>query len=305
MVRAAGVWPVPILVSTKGDSPIFVPTAPRRAQKSGQSPRVWLGQLALGLFLTASLALPSAAERPHADKVDLFTAIEKGQVEVQLIPRDETQCRLLVTNKTAAPLSVKLPEGFSGVPALAQFNNPFQNLFPNGPGRNNNGRNNNPMNNNPLNNNPLNNQFDPLQQRQNNNKAPQRLGVAGNNRGLFDIAPETTRTVKLTSVCLDYGHPTPRPTMKYEVRPLPAVTDKKGVVEVCELLSRGEITRRAAQLAAWHFSNDMSWEKLAGLKTKQAIGTAPKYTKDDIAAAKKAAEKALDLRKERDKTAKK
>jgi hypothetical protein len=267
-----------------------------------RSRRVWLGQLALGLVLgVAWPVLAPAAERSHAEKVDLFTAIEKGQVEVQLIPRDETQCRLLVTNKTAAPLSVKLPDGFCGVPVLAQLNNPFQNLFPNGPGRNNNNNNNN--NNNPLNNaNPI----DPLrQQQQPNNKAPQRLGIAGKNQGLFDIAPEATRTVKLTSVCLDYGHPAPRPTMKYQARPLGAVTDKKGVIEVCELLSRGEIGRRAAQLAAWHLNNDMSWEKLAGLRTKQAIGTTPSYTKDDIATAKKATEKALDLHKEREKTAQK
>ena len=66
----------------------------------------------------------------------------------------------------------------------------------------------------------------------------------------------------------------------------------------------GEIGHRAAQLAAWHLSNGMSWEKLAGLRTKQAIGTIPSYTKDEIAAAKKAVEKAVALHKQRQEAAK-
>ena len=117
-----------------------------------------------------------------------------------------------------------------------------------------------------------------------NSKTPQRVGGGGpgttgpgqNGRnGFFNIAPEATQKVKLETVCLDYGHPTPRPAMKYEIRPVAAVTDKEGLAELCELLGRREIGHRAAQLAAWHLSNGMSWEKLAGLRTKQAIGTIP------------------------------
>ena len=108
----------------------------------------------------------------------------------------------------------------------------------------------------------------------------------------------------METICLDYGHPRPRPAIKYEIRPGAVVADKEGLAEVCELLGRQEIDHRAAQLAAWHLSNDMSWEKLAGLRTKQTIGTKPSYTKDEIAAAKKAVEKAVALHKRRQKAAK-
>ena len=80
--------------------------------------------------------------------------------------------------------------------------------------------------------------------------------------------------------------------------------EKEGLAEVCELLGRREIGHRAAQLAAWRLSNGMSWEKLAGLRTKQAIGTIPSYAKEEIASAKKAVEKAIALHKQRQEAAK-
>ena len=46
--------------------------------------------------------------------------MEKGQIAVKLIPKDSTQCRVLIENKTDKPLTVKLPETFAGVPVLAQ-----------------------------------------------------------------------------------------------------------------------------------------------------------------------------------------
>ena len=54
------------------------------------------------------------------------------------------------------------------------------------------------------------------------------------------------------------------------------------MAEVCEMLGRHEISHRAAQLAAWHLSNDMSWRALAALQTKQAVGSTPSYTKDEL-----------------------
>ncbi len=256
----------------------------------------WLGPAIL------SAAERSEKTRPHGEQIDLFAAVKGGQLAVQFIPQDENRGRLLVTNKSDTPLSVKLPDSFAGVPVLAQAGNfPFGNngvgFWP---------------------------QQQPQQQQQqqfpgstlssspSNSKTPQRVGGGGGTvgpgqnglRGLFNVAPEATLQVKLETVCLDYGHPSPRPAMKYEIRPVADATDKAGVAELCELLGRREIGHRAAQLAAWHLSNDMSWEKLAGLRTKQAIGTIPSYTKDEIAAAKKAVERSLALHKQRQEAAK-
>ena len=50
-------------------------------------------------------------------------------------------------------------------------------------------------------------------------------------------------------------------------------------------------------MAAWHLNNDVSWEKLAKLPRKLAIGAKPIYSADEIKAGRKVAEKALALAK--------
>ncbi len=45
--------------------------------------------------------------------------MEKGDISVKVIPKDSTQCRVLIENKTDQPLSVKLPDAFAAVPVLA------------------------------------------------------------------------------------------------------------------------------------------------------------------------------------------
>lgn len=249
---------------------------------------------ALRFGLPAVVLLPAAliaAERPKESlppkgapkgaAVDIFSAIEAGQVEARLITKDSSQCRLMVTNKTDKPLSVRLPEAFAGVPILAQLPNNF----------NNNNFNNNRRN------------------------APQGVGIGnpffnlpnqGNlnrnnnfNRGnnFFNILPEKVGQWKLSSVCLDHGKPEPRPLMKYEIQPLAEYTQKPGVAQVCAMLGRGEISQRTAQLAAWHLNNDMSWEKLAGMRRKLALGTEPTYSRRELDAGKEAAEKAVESAK--------
>ncbi len=205
--------------------------------------------------------------------MELFAGLEQQQLEVQLIPRDASQCRLLISNKTDQPLSVKLPEAFAGVPVLAQIGAFGANMPP--------GSNAAPAAN-----------------------APQRVGGSAPANGaagpaVMNVPPESMRQVKVETVCLDYGNPTPRAAIKYEIRPMSAATDKAGLAEVCELLGRHEISHRAAQLAAWHLSNGMSWQSLAGLRTQQAIGSIPSYTPEEIAAAKKAVKKALEMHGQR------
>ena len=55
------------------------------------------------------------------------------------------------------------------------------------------------------------------------------------------------RQVKVETVCLDYGNPTPRPAIKYEIRPMSAATDKAGLAEVasCSAGTRSVIVPRS------------------------------------------------------------
>jgi hypothetical protein len=253
-----------------------------------------LPQASWGLIFLLAPTTAVCAERPapaEVQTVDLFDAVRAGQIETQVIPKDSTVCRLLVTNKTQQPLNVRLPAALAAVPVLAQFGpqNP--------PGNNRQGANTPPQ---PLgvapifgNNNPLNN----------NRGGPfnvnQPRGFPNNPGPLFNIAPEKVAKLRLPAVCLEFGAPTPRAQMKYELKPLDEVCDKPGVADVVVTLAEEDANQRVVQLAAWHLANGLSWEKLASLRDKAAFGTQATYSAKELQAGKKLAEKALAAAKER------
>ncbi|HTN04030.1 MAG TPA: hypothetical protein VL132_19225 [Planctomycetaceae bacterium] len=59
---------------------------------------------------------------PAAEEVELFAAIEAGQVSARLIPQNARKGNVLFENKTDKPLTIKLPDAVIGVPVKnAQF----------------------------------------------------------------------------------------------------------------------------------------------------------------------------------------
>lgn len=191
-----------------------------------------------------------------AASVEMFTAIENGQIDVKLIPKDSTESQIWITNKTNLPLSIKLPSGFAGVPVLAQAAG--------GAGRS-------------------------------SNNQPQAIGGdmgggggggMGGGGGFFNIAPEKVGHMKVSTVCLEHGKKEPYAAVPYEIKPLESVCDKPGVRELCQLLSAGKIGQRVAQIVAWHLANDMSWDQLASKQWRFAGGgAAPYFTAQEIQAA--------------------
>jgi hypothetical protein len=256
-----------------------------------------VGRLGVGAAVLFFCAALPAVERqkdvrgntPRGDVVELFQGIEDGQIEVQFIPRSSKEARLLVSNKTDKPISVKLPTAFFGAPVLAQIQ-PVQPAVPRQPAQFQ--QQPNPF----LQPGPFRQPVPPVTPP--DPRAPQRLGVAPQ-QVFFNVPPEKVGQVKLEAICLDHGNPNPRAAMKYEIRPISELAGKQGLAEVLESLGRGEIDHTAAQLAAWHLSNDMSWEKLAGLREHQPLVTKPTYTKKEIEAGKKAAQKAADMAEQR------
>ncbi len=237
--------------------------------------------LVAGLLLASGApAAEPASEDAVGQAVDLFAGIEAGSIEVRVIPRNERHVNLLVENKTPAPVTVSIPAALAAVPVLAQFDFPWP-----GPDQN-----------------------QDRQQPQNVGLSPQRQGPGGGpwnvpggglwnvpGGGLFSVPPETVTRIRLTGVCLDHGLPTPRPKMPYELRPIDQVAERPEVAAVCMMLGQGEIDQVTAQLAAWHFQNAMSWDDLAALRDKAAIGTVASYTPKQLRAAKRAAEQAKQL----------
>ena len=231
---------------------------------SGRS-RSLTSALALLLLMTGAVWAATGRGRPAkigeynaADAtVEMFAAIDKGDIAVKLIPKDSRQARVMITNKTDKPLNVKLPEAFAGVPVLAQAG-----LAGGGGGTGRSGG---------------------------SNGGNQSMGGGmggmggmggggmGGGMGMFNVPPEKVGQFSVTTVCLEHGKREPQAKVPYEIKPLESFTSKPGVRELCELLGSGRVSQRAAQAAAWHLNNGMTWQELATKRYDLANGTKPPY----------------------------
>ncbi|HTQ39401.1 MAG TPA: hypothetical protein VMJ32_10250 [Pirellulales bacterium] len=190
---------------------------------------------------------PTGAGNGPATPIELFAGMQTGDLQVKLIPKNSEEATLQIQNATNQPVSVKLPEAFVGVPVLAQNNNGGG-----GGGGNRRSNNNN--------------------QNQSNGGGFGGGGGGGFGGGGFNLAPEATGKVKVTTVCLEHGKEDPNPHIPYEIRPVDSFTDDARVKALLMLLGSGSIDQRVAQAAAWHFANDMSWADLAAKKSHHLGG---------------------------------
>ncbi len=188
----------------------------------------------------------SAPADADATTVDLFDGIANGDLGVKVIPKDSTQGKVLIENKTDKPLSVKLPDAFAAVPVLAQ-------QAPGG------------------------------QQGGGGGGAQAGGGGMGGGQqggGMFNIPPEKIAQIKVPLVCLEHGKAEPRAGIPYELKPIQSVTDNPEVQELCRMLGTGQLDQRSAQVAAWHLANGLSWDYLARKQLRHADGTSEPYFTD-------------------------
>jgi hypothetical protein len=89
------------------------------------------------------------------------------------------------------------------------------------------------------------------------------MGGMGMGGGFFNVAPDKVGKIKVATVCLEHGKLDPNPRVAYEIRPIESFTQDQRVAEICKMLGRGEVSQNAAQAAAWHFTDGLSWEQLA------------------------------------------
>jgi hypothetical protein len=207
---------------------------------------------AIAVTMAGTLSLVAAdrtSKNAPATPVELFAGIQSGDLQVKFIPKNDRDASLVITNETKQPLSVKLPDAFVGVPILAQAGGGGVNRGATG-GRNN---------------------------TQNQTVGGGGGGGFGGGGGGFNIAPEAVAKIKLPIVCLEHGKKDPAATVPYEIRPVESFTQDDRVKEVLTMLGDGNLDQRAAQAAAWHFSNGMSWEELAGKKIHHLQGADEPY----------------------------
>jgi hypothetical protein len=254
----------------------------------------WACCLALALAAALPLASSRAADRTDkasdtasktsdkatADKpaVDLFDAMKSGDVEVKYVAKNSREGQLLVKNNTDQPLTVKLPDAFAAVPVLAQAmaaagggNRGSRNGY--GGNKNNN---------------------------QNQGTGGGGLGGigggigGGGGGGAFNVAPEKVAKLKIDMVCLEHGKKEPNAHVPYEIRPIEEFTTDVNVQELCKMVSAGKIDQRAAQAAAWHLANHMTWEQLMDKKVHHLLGGDEIYfTEAEIRAAMQLTDRAM------------
>ena len=233
-------------------------------------------------FLFMPCSHPVMADAP-VETVELFGAIDAGQVAVKFIPTSAAKANVLIENMTDLVLHVELPDAIAAVPVLAQFGQgPGQNDRGGGGfagfsagGQNGNasqgvGGGLNQGNGRGLGNGFGNggNQFGGNQFGGNN--LGQQGGVNGLGMGFMRIAPQKTRKLTARTVCLEHGKPDPNPRIAYRMIPIELLTDDTEVAELCRQLGRGEVAQKTAQAAAWHLASGLSWEQLAGINRMES-----------------------------------
>ena len=194
----------------------------------------------------------TAASKAREPVPDVLEAQAQGLVSVRYIPNDSRSAQIIVTNRSRRPLTLRLPAAFAGVPVLAQFQQ-------GGMGGNNNNL---------------------------GGGQPQVAGgggmggmqgggmggMQGGGGGAFSIPAEKTRVLRVVTVCLEHGKPEPSSRYPYKLTALESFSNDPKLAVVMESLSRGELSQKVAQAAAWHIANGLSWQQLAAKMIDHAGG---------------------------------
>ena len=193
----------------------------------------------------------TAASKAREPVPDVLEAQAQGLVSVRYIPNDSRSAQIIVTNRSRRPLTLRLPAAFAGVPVLAQG----------GMGGNNVAG------------------FGAAGQPQvaggggmGGMQGGGMGGMQGGGGGAFSIPAEKTRVLRVVTVCLEHGKPEPSSRYPYKLTALESFSNDPKLAVVMESLSRGELSQKVAQAAAWHIANGLSWQQLAAKMIDHAGG---------------------------------
>lgn len=206
----------------------------------------------MGLGFQAWAGAPSASQ-PVPQSLEMFAALESGEIEVKVIVKDPKAGNAIFKNKSKKPLTIKLPESIVAMPVAAQLgglggiggggggisggggggNQAVGGGFGGGGGAGFGGGG----------------------------------GLGGGAGGVFNIQPDQVVKVKLATVCLEHGKKDPNTRVEYRLVPTESYSSDPHVIELVRSIARGETDLTSAQAAAWHLANGLSWEQL-----RQKIG---------------------------------
>ncbi|MGD9632794.1 MAG: hypothetical protein AB7G28_07385 [Pirellulales bacterium] len=211
--------------------------------------------LALGTLVCAALAVAagakSKAKAAPAKEVEMFAGMESGDLDVQIIARSDRDARVIISNKTHQPLSIKLPEAFAAVPVAAQFGGGGGGMGGGGGGGGFGGGGGGGG-----------------QQSSGGGMGGGGGGMGGGGGGgMFSIPADDTAKIDVKTVCLDHGLRNPSSSKPYKIVPADSHVKNPAVVELLKAYGRGELEAGAAQAAAWNLNSNVSWNDLSSKLT--------------------------------------
>jgi hypothetical protein len=239
------------------------------------------------LAFVLSFAVAQIRAEDPVNAVELYEAVEAGQVSIKFIPASAVKANVLIENMTDRVMHIELPDAIAAVPVLAQLGL-GQNAGQNGGGAQTQGVGGGLNAGNGMQ--PGRGFGNGFGNAAGNN--PQRGQADGFGMGLMRLAPQQTRKLTATTVCLEQGKPEPHPRIAYQMIPIEGFTSDAGVIELCRRLGRGEVEPQAAQAAAWHLANELTWEQLAQLNRIESryLGNVRFFTPSELARAKEVVE---------------
>jgi hypothetical protein len=232
------------------------------------------------------------------DHIDVFEGIEKGVLDVKMIPKDAMGGNMLIENKGDKPLNVDFPAAFIGKQVLKQFGGGGGGFggggqqgggggFGGGGGG----------------------------QAQGGGLGGGGgqgglggggggfggQGGGGGGGGFFSVPADKVVRVTYRSVCLEHGKPEPNSRMAYRIGKVEEFSDNPVLEETLKMVASGQLDPQAGQAATWHLTDKMSWEQLAA-KSIPHIGrpATPYFTPETLARAQNIHVAAVARAKERD-----
>ncbi len=199
------------------------------------------------------------------ESVELFNAMELGEVEVIVRAKDSTIANMIVKNNSEKPLAIEMPAAFSTVPVMRQggiglgggggglgggglgggglggggFGGGGGNQgggggFGGGQGGGGFG----------------------------GGGGLGGGGLGGGGAGVFNIPPGRVGKVAVKIFCLEEGKADPKSRIAYKIQPLDDLNSDPKIYEMCRMLANDEVTQPVAQAAAWNVANGLSWQEL-------------------------------------------
>ncbi|HET6425372.1 MAG TPA: hypothetical protein VFG20_16915, partial [Planctomycetaceae bacterium] len=89
------------------------------------------------------------------------------------------------------------------------------------------------------------------------------------------IPPEQVGSLPFNSVCLQHGKADPSVKSEYVLVPVEKFSKDPVLHQLLSAVATGKVDPQAAQAAAWHITDKMSWEQLANKAVQHTGGVAP------------------------------